>query len=401
VNVSLWIALRYLKTRRRQFAAFITWVSVVGLALGVMVLTVVISVMNGFDAELKGRILGTVPHIIIESTTLDEHGLRTALEHPEVVSAYDFFMGAGMVTRNGAVNPVTIYGIDDAGAVGLSEIGSHMQYGTLDDLFDVPRGIVLGSPLAAHLGLLPGDSVAVVISEPSGSGVRPRISRFQLVGTYEVGAVIDYSVVVVAMQELGVADLERIGVRGVRVTLSDPMRAPGFAAQLAANHPHWSVQSWDDSFGELFQAVRLEKVMMFVILLMVVAVAAFSIVSGQMMVVSDKRSDIAILRTMGASAATILRVFLLQGVLISGLGIGIGLAIGIFFAYYIAGIITALESLFGFRFLAGTYFVEVPSVIKTADLLVIAALSWSLCLASAWLPAHRAALMNPLEGLHQ
>jgi lipoprotein-releasing system permease protein len=334
VNTSLWIALRYLKTRRRQFAAFITWFSVAGLALGVMVLTVVISVMNGFDAELKGRILGTVPHLIVESHTVDEPAVRAAVAHPEVENAFDFFVGAGMVTRNGAVNPVTIYGIDENGAAGLSEIGSHMQYGALDDLFSIPRGIVLGAPLAAHLGLLPGDSVAVVISEPSETGVQPRINRFELVGTYELGAVIDYSVVVVAMKSLDVADLERIGVQGVRVALADPMRAPQFAARLSAEHPRWRLQSWSDSYGELFQAVQLEKLMMFLILLMVVAVAAFSIVSGQMMVVSDKRSDIAILRTMGASAGTILRVFLLQGVLVSSLGIGVGLKVGSGFAFW-------------------------------------------------------------------
>jgi lipoprotein-releasing system permease protein len=401
VTTSLWIALRYLRTRRRQFAAFITWVSVAGLALGVMVLTVVISVMNGFDAELKDRILGTVPHVIVESHTVDEPEVRAALADPEVVNAFDFFMGAGMVTRNGAVNPVTIYGIDGGGSSGLSEVASNMQYGTLDDLFTVPRGIVLGAPLAAHLGLLPGDSVAVVISEPSPAGVQPRINRFELVGTFEMGAVIDYSVVVVAMQALNVADLDRIGVTGVRVTLADPMRAPQFAAGLETDHEQWHTQSWSNSYGELFQAVRLEKLMMFLILLMVVAVAAFSIVSGQMMVVSDKRSDIAILRTMGASAGTILRIFLLQGVLVSSLGIGVGLVVGVCLAYYIAGLIATVEGWFGFRFLAGTYFVEVPSVIKAVDLVVIAGMSWSLCMASAWLPAHRAALMNPLEGLHQ
>ncbi|MCZ6710418.1 MAG: FtsX-like permease family protein [Gammaproteobacteria bacterium] len=401
MNTSLWIALRYLKTRRRQFAAFVTWVSVAGLALGVMVLTVVVSVMNGFDAELKERILGTVPHLIVESKTLDEPEVRTALEHPEIVNAFDFFLGDGMVTRNGGVNPVTIYGINATGGTGLGEIASHMRYGTLNDLFAVPHGIVLGAPLAAHLGLLPGDSVAMVITEPSQSGVRPRINRFELVGTYELGAVIDYSVVVVAMQGLRVADLERIGMRGVRVTLTDPMRVPQVSAKLAADHPEWRLHAWSDSYGELFQAIRLEKLMMFLLLLMVVAVASFSIVSGQIMVVGDKRADIAILRTMGASAGTILRVFLLQGVLVSSLGIGVGLVAGIFLAYYIAGVIATVEGWFGFRFLAGTYFVEVPSVIKSADLIVIAAISWALCLASAWLPAHRAALMNPLEGLHR
>lgn len=400
MSASLWIALRYLVTRRRQFAAFVTWISVAGLALGVLVLTVVISVMNGFDAELRQRILGSVPHIIIEGQSVADPDLAPLLARAEVIGSFDFFMGSGMVTRSGAVHPVTIYGIDAQGVSGLGEIGEAMRSGTLTGLFDVPRGIVIGEPLAAHLGLLPGDSVAVVISEPTAGGVQPRFGRYELVGTFEVGAVVDYSVVVVARGALGPLRLEEVGVNGVRVVLADPLDAPQIAAELATSRPGWDLVSWADSYGELFQAVGLEKMVMFIILLMVVAVASFSIVSGQMMAVADKRADIAILSTMGASRRTILGIFLLQGVLVSGLGIVAGLALGTLTAQHIGALIAGAEDLLGFRFLAGTYFVEVPSRVEVADLVIIGLMSCCLCLASAWLPAHRAAVMNPLEGLH-
>lgn len=399
MSTARWIALRYLRTRKRQFAAFITWVSVAGLTLGVLVLTVVVSVMNGFDTELKTRILGTVPHLLLlGKSTEDEDVVRLALE-PAILQKFNFFIGAGMVTRNGRVNPVSIYGIDAAGAVALEQIANNMTYGNLKDVTRHKRGIVLGSALAAHLGVLPGDSVALVISEPSAIGVQPKIHRFELVGTFEIGVELDASLVLVGISSLS-SNLDSIGSFGVRLMLADPLDVDAVSARIAAANPEWEMQSWSDSYGELFQAVRLEKAMMFLILLMVVAVAAFNIVSGQMMVVNDKRSDIAILRTMGASATTILKIFLLQGVVVSTVGITVGLLFGAILANYIGAVIATLEGWFGFKVLDVYYFVEVPSVVRVNDLLIIALISWSLCLFSAWLPAHRAALMNPIEGLH-
>ena len=399
MSTARWIALRYLRTRKRQFAAFITWVSMGGLTLGVLVLTVVVSVMNGFDAELKTRILGTVPHLLLlGKSTADEDVVRLSLE-PAIVQKFNFFTGAGMVTRNGRVNPVSIYGIDEAGSVALEQIANNMTYGNLKDVTRHKRGIVLGSALAAHLGLLPGDSVALVISEPSAIGVQPKIHRFELVGTFEIGVELDASLVLIGISSLG-SNLDSIGSFGVRLTIVDPLDVDAVSARIAAANPEWELQSWSDSYGELFQAVRLEKAMMFLILLMVVAVAAFNIVSGQMMVVNDKRSDIAILRTMGASATTILKIFLLQGVVVSTIGITVGLLCGAVLANYIGVVIATLEGWFGFQVLDVYYFVKVPSVVRVDDLLIIALISWSLCLFSAWLPAHRAALMNPIEGLH-
>jgi lipoprotein-releasing system permease protein len=398
--VAATIAWRYLRTRKRRFAAFITWVCVAGLSMGVLVLTVVVSVMNGFDAELKQRILGTVPHIVLPGRQMSEPGMQAVTALEGVVGAYDFFLGAGMVTKNGAVNPVTVYGIDSASSDALLQIGSHMIYGSLRDLAGPGREIILGSPLAAHLALLPGDSVALIVSEPTANGLRPRMLRFRLVGTFELGAELDYSLAIVDLSDLAKQHLAAMGTLGVRLTLANPLLAEGIARQLDEQYPTWIVKSWAENYGELFRAVRLEKALMFLILLMVVAVAAFNIVSGQMMVVTDKRSDIAILRTMGASAKTILQAFMLQGIVISSIGIVVGLVCGVISAIWITEVLALMKSWFGFSLLEGTYFVEVPSLILGSDLWLIGILSWCLCLVSAWLPAHRAAQLNPIEGLH-
>jgi lipoprotein-releasing system permease protein len=309
-------------------------------------------------------------------------------------------MTAGMVTRRGAVNPVTVYGIDPTDPNSLELLAGSMVDGSLADLSGEGREIVMGAPLAAHLGLLPGDTVPLIVSEPSSSGLKPRIDPFRLVGTFEIGAELDYGLTVVDIDDFPVADPGSVGVYGVRLTLDDPLRAEAIAGTIRKLHPELEVDSWAESYGELFQAVRLEKFLMFLILLMVVAVAAFNIVSGQMMVVTDKQADIAILRTMGASDATIHRAFLLQGVLISGIGIVAGLCLGVLMSFRINDIVGWMKSAFGFGLLDGTYFVEVPVLIKAGDLGMIGLLSGILCLLSAWLPARRAARQNPIDGLH-
>ena len=399
-SVAWSLAIRYLKTRRKQFAAFITWVSLLGLSLGVLVLTVVVSVMNGFDRELKTRILGTVPHVLIEGIDASDGRLDDILAMESVVDAYEFFLGAGMLTRSGVVNPVAIYGIDPGDPRALTSIAASMQDGALADLAGPGRDIVMGAPLASRLGLLPGDTIALVISEPSETGLRPQMQPFRLAGTFELGAELDYTLVVVDPADLAVAELTSIGRTGVRLVLSDPLLAEALSDTIRRTSPGLRVNSWTENYGELFQAVRLEKLMMFLILLMVVAVATFNIVSGQMMVVADKRPDIAILRTMGAEAGTIRLTFLFQGVLISGIGIVGGLVLGVLVAYRITDIVAWMKAWFGFGLLDGTYFVEVPVLVLGSDLVAIACLSGMLCLLSAWLPARRAALMNPIDGLH-
>jgi lipoprotein-releasing system permease protein len=399
-GVAWWIAVRYLTTRRREFATFVTRVSVAGLSLGVLVLTVVVSVMNGFDAELRKRILGTVPHVLIEHATVADPAVAVLRGDPHVIGAFNFFTGDGMVTARGVVNPVTVYGLDETVGDAWPMIAEHMVEGSLADLFDEPRALLLGAPLAGYLGLATGDTVAIVLSDPRPTGIEPRILRYRLTGLFEVGAELDYSLAIVASASLPEAERAAMGTAGVRLTIDDSLAAPEFAGRLRQLHPDWTITSWADNYGELFDAVRLEKVMMFLILLMVVAVAAFNIVSGQSMAVTDKQSDIAILRTMGADDPTIQRIFLLQGLVISSIGIAAGLALGVVVAHYVGALVAAAERWFDYQLLEGTYFVEIPSVVQGADLAVIAGLSWGLCLVSAWIPARRAAAMSPLAGLH-
>jgi len=399
-----WIGLRYLRTQRRQFLSLITWISIAGLGLGVAMLVVVLSVMNGFDAELKRRILGLVPHVVV-SPPRDADDRLTARESHSLSDAgpaFRFFQGDGMVTRNGAVHAVAIYGISPEGFGALDVLVSSMRAGRLENLEDVPGGLVMGAPLARHLGLALGDPVTLVFSVPHEDTVLPRLERFSLAGVFEVGADLDYGLVMIAFDEIEKRHLSRAGEIGIRIVIEDPLEVDALLRTIAPRVPAgWTTRDWRRSYGELFRAVRLEKGMMFLLLLLIVAIAAFNIVSAQTMLVNDKRADIAILRTMGASDGLIARMVLMQGLVVAALGIGAGLCIGLLLATNVTESVGLLESVIGARLLDGTYFDEIPVLILPSDLLLVVALSLALCLLSALHPARRAAALNPAEALHE
>jgi lipoprotein-releasing system permease protein len=414
MNLSTQIAWRYLFAGRKRFAAFITWISVAGLALGVIVLTVVVSVMNGFDRELRTRLLGTIPHLLVEAPATDSAAVLALGSRPDVARAFKFFSGSGMVTQNGAVNPVSIYALDEAGIKSLTAPGALFRGSGLERLARNSgvtkanrrqaqvnaNALVMGAPLARHLGLYPGDTLIMVLSEPTATGINPKLFRFQLLGTFEIGAELDSSLVFTNLARFDDSQWSKFGKLGWRVDLVNPMQARALADQLSLSRSSWQLQSWDQTYGEFFRAVALEKSMMFLVLLMVVAVASFNIVSGQLMVVTEKRGDIAILRTMGADAGLIRRVFILQGVFIASIGIVGGLLLGVLAALNVAEIVRWLGSISSYRLLEGSYFSALPSVVKPMDLLVIAGMAWSLCVLAAWLPARRAANLNPVQALH-
>lgn len=392
------LAIRYLTWGRNRFAGFITWVSVIGLALGVLVLTVVVSVMNGFDGELKNRLLRTLPHITVaDDVDAAQHDALSAL--PGLLHAVPYFQGTAVITQSGGVNPVGVFAVANAGPA-YAELDAAMTSGSLAALVASDNGIVLGLPLALHLGLLPGDSVMMLVARADNGAVQPQILRFSLAGTFEMGYDQDYTLALLSFNSRSVAEWRELGEVGTQLRLADPLQAPAVAQQLAQLLPDSVVQPWTDSYGELFRAVRLEKFMMFVMLMLVVAVAAFNIISGQMMVVNEKRSEIAILQTMGARPGSIARVFLLQGMLIASAGVLVGLVLGLFVAFNINAVVGALESLLGAGLLDGSYFVRIPVRILVLDMVLIVALSWGLCILSAWLPSRRAAASNPVEGLH-
>lgn len=387
---SLWIALRYLVTHRRRYASFISWVSIVGLALGVAVLIVVISVMNGFDAELKRRILGAVPHLQLDAAALDDIDVVQTV--PGVSSAFAFFEADGMVARGGAVNPVAIHGLDEVG------LGAVPMLGTIDL---EPGGAALGAPLARYLGLRAGDDFILVTSTPAGDTIRPRIERVRLDATFEVGAELDFGLVLMRLDDIHARNLLASGKEGLRIVLDDPMAVGEIRRQLEAEHPALTISmDWRDQFGALFRAVRIEKSMMFLLLLLIVAVAAFNIISAQTMLVNDKRADIAILTTMGASSGVVMRVVLIQGLVVAVLGIGLGLALGLALSMNVTETMGVVESLIGARLIDGTFFDEIPVRILASDLAVIVVMSLGLCAISCLHPARRAAALNPAEVLH-
>jgi len=397
MNAPLEIALRYLRTGRQGYVSFITWVSFLGLLLGVLVLTVVVSVMNGFDHELKTRLLQAIPHVVIED--MDSLSKET-FDAPDVVARYPYFETIGMVGRGRAVQPVSLLGLDAAGLDAMQDVGAGMTSGDLNTLLVTPGNLILGAPLARHLGLGVGDRVAVTLPATSAGKVRPQVLAFRLGGTFSLGSELDYGLVLVAMRDIPESVRTSSGEHGVQLRLNNPLEAERIRGMLQLALPEARITTWMERYGELFRAVQLEKAMMFVLLLLVVTVAAFNIISGQVMLIREKASAIAILRTMGARASQVSTIFLLQGIMIAIAGILSGLALGVLATININHIVAALESLFGVSFLEGTYFIEIPFLIQGLDLGLIGGLAAGICLLAAWIPARRAKRIHPVQGLH-
>ena len=301
MNIDLAMAGRYLWGGRNRYARFIAWMSLAGLALGVLVLTLVVSVMNGLGEELRSRILGTVPHALV---TPASPGLAEALSsRVDVESAYRFFSSSGMITGNGAVVPVSIFGMDARDGALLREVDDNLIGGPLAEALTQPGAIVMGAPMARHLALEDGDPVVLVVAEPSSSAasasaedadaaagaVRPRLKRFRLTATFAIGAELDHYLVLLRRDSFSARERRYLGTDGVRVELADPMNVDRFVEDLLNRDPSLEVETWKENYGELFQAVRIEKALMFLLLLLVVAVAGFNIVSGQTVLGHDKR----------------------------------------------------------------------------------------------------------------
>lgn len=397
-GLALWIALRYLRRGRNRYARLINLITLAGLAVGVLVLTLVVSVMNGLAAELRNRLLGTVPHVLLTDASAADRAAAAAM--PGVVAAHGFFRASGMVVGPGAMAPVKIHGLEQGTAQALPFLAEHMLDAELDDVLQASDGLVLGLPLARGLGLESGDDALLILPESVGGAVRPRFKRYRLRGVFELGAEFDHGLALVPRASFDAWERARLGQDGVRVVLDNPLRAEEFAAAWRQRPDAGAATPWTHAHGALFRAVRMEKAMMFLILLLVVAVAGFNIVSGQTMMIEDKRSDIAVLRTLGATGALLQRVFLLQGVVLATAGVALGLTLGVAAAPRIGPILAVVEAVLDFRLLEGTYFDVLPSRVQAADVAVIGGASWLLCLLAAWGPARRAAAQRPVDGLH-
>ncbi|HBF62974.1 MAG TPA: hypothetical protein DDW59_06030 [Gammaproteobacteria bacterium] len=405
VTLNLWMAARLTLRGGRGFSRFVGWVSVIGLTLGVMSLTAVMAVMNGFDQELKQRLLGSVPHITLANAQPTNGLLEFAQTDTRVRQIGPYFQGFGVITQSGRAQPVTAIALTEAGFKAQPQLLNALSEGALALLEETPNGILVGAPLARALGTFPGDSLNLLLTVPRGESLGSTVLRAKVVGTFELGADPDYGLLLMSLAAKPMDTWGQLGQTGMRLQLHNALDAQSLVNSLAEAPNLWQgqsevvISSWVDEYGDLFQAVALEKTLMGTLLLLVIAIAGFNIVAGQLMMVSDKRADIAILRTMGADQSLVRNVFLLQGSLVGLVGTITGLAVGVLVAQYVNEIVDALEWLTGRHLLDGSYFVKVPSQIKGTDLLLTGLAAGGLAVWSAWLPAHRASQLNPLENL--
>ncbi len=408
--LSIFIGARYTRAKRRNhFVSFISLTSMIGLALGVLVMIVVLSVMNGFDREMRTRVLGMVPHATVESSVPinDWRTLAaTMAKHPQVLAVAPFVQMQGLLSSNGQVQKVLINAIDPDEESKVSIIGDYFKQGSLADLTPGSFNIVIGDSAAAKLGLAIGDKVTFVAPEVTvtPAGMFPRLKRFTVVGIFHVGAgEVDNFVAMANLQDL--ARLHRWKpdqVQGIRLKLADLFQAPKVAWQLAGRlSDDFYARDWTRSHGNLYQAIRMEKAIIGLLLLLIVAVAAFNIISTLVMVVTDKKADIAILRTLGATPRQIMAIFMVQGTVIGVVGTLLGAALGSLVALYISSAIAGLESLFGFKILnASVYFIDyIPSQLLLSDVLLVSAAALLLSFFATLYPAWRAARTQPAEAL--
>ena len=393
-----WIARRYLFARRHGYAAFVNWVSFAGLALGVMILTTVVSVMNGFDRELVGRLLSASPHLIVR----DVAELPAEVDAlPEVLAAGRHYRGEGLLLHRYGSTALTVMGVDAAGGEALAHIEDEDGMPALPLLFEGPATVLLGDRLAGTFGMSVGDPVVLTMASAQGGGVQPRMERFVLAGTFTVGAEPDSTLALVRYDDALARGLTSHGIAGWRLFLAEPLAAPALLPKLESILPDEArITSWADRYGGLFRAVKIEKAMMFVLLLLIVALAAFNVVSCQAMLVNDKRADAAILSTMGASRSLLATVFFLQGAAVAAAGVGSGLALGVVTALHADAAIAAVEGLLGASIIDGTYFRSIPSEVQIGDLVLIALLSLGLCAAALLRPALRVTGEDPADVLH-
>lgn len=408
--LELFVGLRYTRAKRRNhFISFISLSSMMGIALGVTALITVLSVMNGFEKEVRGNILDMVSHLTV--TGFDRslknwpEVLKTTKENKNVLAAAPYIEAQGMMINGTSVNGTLIRGVLPKHEPSVSNVSSKMKSGRFSDLIPGKFGVILGQDLARLLDVNVGDKVTMVTpsANVTPAGVAPRLKRLTVVGTFYVG-MYEYDS---TMALIHLKDAQRLfrmkgRVTGVRAKLKDLFDAPFVQDELQENSlsEYW-VRDWSSYHANWFRAVKIEKRMIFLLLLLIVAVAAFNIVSTLVMVVTDKQSDIAILRTLGASPNSIMGIFMVQGALIGFIGTLLGTVGGISLALNLDVVVPFFEGLFGIRILdpAVYYISEVPSDLHWDDVWTICSISLILGLVATIYPAWRASKTQPAEAL--
>ncbi len=410
MQYELFIGLRYTRAKRRNhFISFISLISMLGMALGVAALITVLSVMNGFQKEVRARILSVVSHVQITGPGGQlaqwQRIADVARRNPDVVAAAPYVNGQAMLVNEATARGALVRGVDPALESRVAEVASKMVAGRLEALQPGEYGIVLGADLARSLRAFPGDRVTVIA--PQGlvtpAGVVPRLKSFRVVGLFEVGHY-EYDSGLALMHIADAQRLYQLGdeVSGVRLKLADLFESRRVARELYREvGGDILISDWTRSHANFFRAVEIEKTMMFIILMLIVAVAAFNVVSTLVMAVTDKQADIAILRTLGATPRSIMQVFMVQGVIIGVLGTLLGVAGGIALALNIDVVVPFLERLLKMQFLSKeVYFInELPSDLHAADVIAITSVALVLSLVATLYPSWRASRVRPAEAL--
>jgi lipoprotein-releasing system permease protein len=408
--LAVYIGLRYTRAKKKNhFVSFISLSSMLGIGLGVMVLITVLSVMNGFDDEIHKRFFGMAPEITVSGV---DGKLNNWLELEDKLLAFHgvkavapYVGGQGLLTHEGQVLPIILTGILPEKEQQVTHLEDKLLVGNMANLS--PFGIILGRSLADSLGAMIGDKVTIMIpvATVTPAGMIPRFKRFTVAGIFSAGAGFNFDTKLAFIHLNDAQKLFQLGdeVSGLKMKISNIYEAPEMSVELSKKlGEDYQVGNWTDQFGAFFHAVKMEKTMMFLILLLIIAVAAFNLVSSLVMVVNDKQSEIAILRTIGATPATILSIFIVQGMLVGAVGTLLGLLGGVILASNATHLVNWLQTLFHIQVLSSNiYFVDfLPSKIMMSDLVQVCSLAMLMSFLATIYPAFRASRTVIAEALH-
>lgn len=407
--LAIFIGARYTRAKRRNhFISFISMTSMIGLSLGVLAMIVVLSVMNGFQREMSARILGMVPHASIlgvQPLADWRPAADAALKNPQVLAVAPLTEMEGMLSYKGAMQPIQVSGIDPAEEGKVSIVAQHIVQGSLQALQPGEYGVVIGEISARRFRLNVGDKLTLIVPEVSSApgGITPRMQRLNVVGVFKVGAELDGSMAYIHMADAAQMQRWQPGqVQGVRLKLKDLYSAPQVSKAIAADlGAQYRADDWSHTQGSLFSAMKMEKTMIGLLLLMIIAVAAFNIIATLIMVVNDKGADIAILRTIGATPAQIMGTFMVQGTLIGIVGTLIGGVLGVIAALNVSQIVGWLERVSGQHiFTSDVYFISsLPSELQWGDVALICSAGLVMSFLATLYPAYRASQVEPAYAL--
>jgi lipoprotein-releasing system permease protein len=416
--LSVYVGLRYVRARSQKFfVSFITWASLVGVCVGVAALIVILSVMNGFEGELRDRLLSLSAQVRVNAAAAPgsatpaptspadwQDAARLARSAAGVTDVTPYAELQALAVRQPEMLPVVLRGIDARDSAGTAELARAVTQGRLADLVPASARVIVGAVIAERLGLSPGDPLTLLVPTVNADGTPvPKLREFTVAGVFEVGLQDhDATLVFAPLADVRALVPEGAASEGLRVRVQDVLTAPAVAARLRQLLPaRFEVSDWTQDNANYFRAIRIEKTMMSLILLLIVAVAAFNIIAMLVMVVTDKRTDIAIVRTFGASPRRVMGIFITQGLVIGWLGVALGVALGVTLALHVDRIVPLLERTFRFQIMdADVYYITaIPSEVHAGNVLVIALAALGLTALATVYPAIRAARTAPAEAL--